>query len=130
VFQNTDTGHFIDFHWGWTTPNPKNKGQGLAKLLQWHPEVVAELDQIVARSVVVGERSPERHMLSDGGHLLVVSQRYFDKEKRWLVTAFDPGPNPSLKDRAMLSEAREKISQATNRTVDGESVTGQTHMSN
>ncbi|MEN9855962.1 MAG: hypothetical protein RLZZ157_1088 [Pseudomonadota bacterium] len=125
VFQNTDTGHFIDFHWGWTTPNPKDKGQGLAKLLQWHPEVVAELDQIVARSVVVGEQTPDRYVLSDGAHLLIVSQRYFDQEKRWLVTAFDPGERPSKSYRAYLMEAGKKVSQAAPQTVDGGRVSGQ-----
>lgn len=125
VFQNVETGHSIDFHWGWTTPNPKDKGQGLAKLLQWHPEVVADLDQIVARSVVVGEQTPDRYVLSDGAHLLIVSQRYFDQEKRWLVTAFDLGERPSKSYRAYLMEAGKKVSQAAPQTVDGGRVSGQ-----
>jgi hypothetical protein len=68
-------------------------------------------------------------MLSDGVNLLVVSERFSGAQKRWLVTAFEAGPKASGKDRALLIEAKEKISQATVRSVDGERVTGQTHIS-
>jgi hypothetical protein len=129
VFVNSETGLPIDFHWGWTSEDQKSKGQGLAKLSRWHPEVVASLDRIVAEAVVVGSPSPDRFILSDGRHLLVISQRHNDIEKRWLVTAFHAGRKPSKKDRLLLIQAKRKMSQATSRTVDGASIAGQTNAS-
>jgi hypothetical protein len=129
VFVNTESNHEIDFHWGWTTDDPKVKGQGLAKLVRWHPTVVADLSQIVANAVAVTSPTPDRLVLSDGKHLVVISERHFDTQKRWLVTAFHAGSKPSKKDRALLNQAKRIISQATSRTVDGASVAGQTDAS-
>jgi hypothetical protein len=127
VFKNDETGHNIDFHWGFTSENPKEKGQGLAKLLRWHPNVVATLDQIIKVSVVVSQANSDRYVLSDGVHLIVVSQTHNLQPKRWLVTAFNVGRKPSKRDRTLLNFAKNKISQATSRTVDGASVAGQTN---
>jgi hypothetical protein len=126
IFENSETGHRIDFHWGFTSENPKEKGQGLAKLLRWHPDVVASLDQIIKVAVVVSKPRPDRYILSDGLHMIVVSQMHHSKSKRWLVTAFNVGRKPSKRDRALLNTAKSKMSQATSRTVDGASIAGQT----
>jgi hypothetical protein len=129
VFQNVETGHSIDFHWGFTSENPREKGQGLAKLLRWHPDVVPNLDKIISGSVVVSRPNPDRYILSDGLHLVVVSHFHSLQPKRWLVTAFNVGRKPSKRDRVLLTLAKGKISQAASRTVDGASVAGQTNAS-
>jgi hypothetical protein len=127
LFQNDETGHEIDFHWGFTSEDSKEKGQGLAKLLRWHPDVVNDLDRIIKIAVVVSRPNADRYILSDGMHLIVISQIHYLIPKRWLVTAFNVGRKPSKRDRALLNLARNKISQATSRTVDGASVAGQTN---
>ena len=129
VFTNSETGDSIDFHWGFTSENPKEKGQGLAKLLRWHGDVVQSLDKIIEAAVLVSRPKPDRYILSDGKHLIIVSLRHNADNKRWLLTAFNAGPKPSKKDRALLYAARKKIGQATNRTVDGASIAGQTNAS-
>jgi hypothetical protein len=129
VFLNEETGHRIDLHWGYTTENPRDKGQGLAKLLRWHPDVVANLDKIIRSAVVVAQPSADRYILSDGKNLIVISQKHNGIPKQWLVTAFNTGPKPSKRDRVLLNLAKNKISQAISRTVDGANVTGQTNVS-
>jgi hypothetical protein len=130
VFANRETGHRIDFHWGYTSENPREKGQGLAKLLRWHPDVVARLDQIVGFAVVVVDQPfADRYILSDGKHLIVISRRHTGTPKNWLVTAFNAGPKPSRRDRALLNLGKQIMSQAISRTVDGASVAGQTDAS-
>jgi hypothetical protein len=129
VFSNIEIGHRIDFHWGFTSEDPREKGQGLAKLLRWHPDVVSRLEQIIRLAVVVAQPNADRYILSDGKHLIVISQRHHDEPKHWLVTAFNAGPKPSKRDRAMLNLGKQKISQAISRTVDGANVTGQTNVS-
>lgn len=129
AFINEETGHRIDLHWGFTTDDPRDKGQGLAKLLRWHSDVVYHLDKIIRSAVVVAQPSEDRYLLSDGKHLIVISQRHHSAQKRWLVTAFNVGSRPSKRDRALLNLAKSKISQAISRTVDGANVAGQTNVS-
>jgi hypothetical protein len=128
VFVNEETGHRIDFHWGFTSENPREKGQGLSKLLRWHPDIVGRLDQIIRLSVVVDHPKHDRYILSDGRHLIVISERHNGMSKQWLVTAFNAGPKPSKRDRVLLNLGKLKISQAISRTVDGANVTGQTNV--
>jgi hypothetical protein len=129
AFFNEETEHRIDLHWGFTSDNPREKGQGLAKLLRWHPDVVAGLDQIIRFAAVVAQPTADRYILSDGKHLIVISQRHNNAPKNWLVTAFNAGSKPSKRDRALLNFAKNKISQAISRTVDGANVAGQTNVS-
>jgi endonuclease YncB( thermonuclease family) len=78
---------------------------GLSKIIARHPEVVDDLDDIIAR-LPVKQRPEEtgnnRWVLEDESHRAVISPDYNGDPKRWLVTAFlkkdAPGGQTSRRD--------------------------------
>lgn len=76
----------IDLVWGEEGTN-QHDGYGLAKLIRWHPEVVDNLQEIVASMPVV-KRSANRAMLESTDHKGGVRLQWDGVRKHWLLTAF------------------------------------------
>jgi hypothetical protein len=77
----------IDVVWG-KAGTGKNDGYGLAKILQFHPEVVADLPAIV-RSMAVTSRTENRIKLESADHSGGIRLDWNGREKTWLITAFE-----------------------------------------
>ncbi|MBB4266288.1 PLxRFG domain-containing protein [Roseospira visakhapatnamensis] len=77
----------IDLVWG-KAGTGASDGYGLAKLVRFHPEVLDNLQGILSETKVVS-RSPNRVRLASTHHTAVVSLQYFDREKTWLLTAYE-----------------------------------------
>ncbi|WP_186425097.1 hypothetical protein [Cupriavidus metallidurans] len=76
----------IDLVWGEEGTN-KHDGYGLAKLVKWHPEVLANLQDIISSMEVV-KRSENRAMLESEDHKGGVRLQWDGQRKHWLLTAF------------------------------------------
>lgn len=71
----------IDLVWG-------NKTYGVAKLVEKHPEVVGNLQQIID-GLVVKKRSSNRVILESKDHKAIVNLDWIGSEKTWLLTAYE-----------------------------------------
>ncbi|MFZ4687846.1 MAG: hypothetical protein ACOYLS_01280 [Polymorphobacter sp.] len=72
----------------------KSDGQGLAKLLRWHPDVVANLPELL-QAMTIRSRSANRIQLQSATHRAAVRLEYDGRAKTWLLTAFqrdEPAP--------------------------------------
>lgn len=76
----------IDLVWGEEGKNAHD-GFGLSKLVRWHPEVLGDLQNIVASMQVV-KRSENRVMLESAEHKGGVRLQWDGVRKHWLLTAF------------------------------------------
>lgn len=76
----------IDLVWGEEGKNAHD-GFGLSKLVRWHPEVLGDLQNIVAGMQVV-KRSENRVMLESAEHKGGVRLQWDGVRKHWLLTAF------------------------------------------
>ena len=76
----------IDLVWGEEGTN-SHDGYGLAKLAKWHPDVLEDLQGIVASMQVV-KRSENRAMLESADHKGGVRLQWDGVSKHWLLTAF------------------------------------------
>lgn len=76
----------IDLVWGEEGKNAHD-GFGLSKLVRWHPEVLGDLQNIVASMQVV-KRSENRAMLESAEHKGGVRLQWDGVRKHWLLTAF------------------------------------------
>lgn len=76
----------IDLVWGEEGKNAHD-GFGLSKLVRWHPEVLGDLQGIVASMKVV-KRSENRAMLESAEHKGGVRLQWDGVRKHWLLTAF------------------------------------------
>lgn len=86
----------IDLIWGEEGDPEKDYrgGYGLAKIAKKHPEVLNDLQGVLAQMSVDKERSGEhkaRLKSADGKYRGVVRLTYENKEKKWLLTAFEKG---------------------------------------
>lgn len=77
----------IDLVWGKAGTRESN-GFGLAKLVQWHPEVLDDLQTVVS-SLKVVERSKNRVQLESENHKASVRLEWDGQVKHWLLTAFE-----------------------------------------
>lgn len=77
----------IDLVWGQEGKNAHD-GYGLSKLVRWHPEVLADLQNIVA-SMQVTKRSENRVQLESADHKGGVRLQWDGVSKHWLLTAFE-----------------------------------------
>lgn len=77
----------IDLVWGKAGTQESN-GFGLAKLVKWHPEVLADLQAVVS-SLKVVERSKNRIQLESANHKAAVRLEWDGQVKHWLLTAFE-----------------------------------------
>lgn len=86
----------IDLIWG-EEGDPDNDykgGYGLAKIAKKHPEVLNDLQSILNKMSIDPSRSGKhkaRLRSEDGKYRGVVRLTYEDKEKKWLLTAFEKG---------------------------------------
>jgi hypothetical protein len=81
----------IDLVWGET--GPRNKGYGLAKIADRHPEVLYDLQNLLSQMRVV-QREGNSVVLDSPSHTSVVKLDWKGKDKRWLLTAYEKGASP------------------------------------
>ncbi|WP_185982653.1 hypothetical protein [Aureimonas mangrovi] len=79
----------IDLVWG-HAGSGRSDGAGLAKIAQFHPEVLDDLPQRLAEMRVV-KASGNRVQLESDRTKAGVRLEYDGQQKTWLLTAFDPG---------------------------------------
>ncbi|MDW0617878.1 hypothetical protein P2G70_10145 [Mannheimia haemolytica] len=115
----------IDLVWG-EEGDPKNDyrgGYGLAKISKKHPEVLNDLQGILEQMTVDQERSgthKARLKSADGKYRGVVRLTYENKEKKWLLTAFEKGVYVTSKtsDTANFSNVGDTALYIDNNAVD------------
>lgn len=86
ALQHPEVGD-IDLVWGKAGTKESN-GSGLAKLVKWHPEVVANLQGVIS-SLKVVERTENRIQLESETHKAAVRLEWNGTAKKWLLTAFE-----------------------------------------
>ncbi len=94
----------VDLVWG-KTGTKHSDGFGLAKLVKYHPEVVANLQGILS-SMKVDKRSPNRVNLSSDKYKAGIRLDYDGKSKTWLLTAYEkevPSDSSKTTDTATSS---------------------------
>ena len=77
----------IDLVWG-KTGTKHSDGFGLSKLVKYHPEVVANLQEILS-SMKVDKVSPNRVNLSSDKYKAAIRLDYDGKSKTWLLAAYE-----------------------------------------
>lgn len=77
----------IDVIWG-------NEKGGLRHVIEKHPEIVADLPELLSTMDVV-QRSPNRIQLADAEHHATVRLDYDGEQKSWLLTAFRRDETPA-----------------------------------
>ena len=77
----------IDLVWG-KEGSGHSDGYGLAKLVKYHPEVLNDLQGIID-DMRVTKRTDNRVNLESDTHMASVRLTWNDKEKKWLLTAFE-----------------------------------------
>jgi hypothetical protein len=82
----------IGVPWG-AAGTGRSDGWGLAKLLQYHPEVVDELPSIIAGMTASAgaKQGATRVRLESPTHNASVSLNWLGKAKKWLLTAYERG---------------------------------------
>jgi hypothetical protein len=96
ILSHPDVGP-IDLPWGWYDPASGN-GIGLAKIIAKHPEVVANLQDIV-RGLPAVRKVQEKVVLQSDDHAAVVRLDWDRQAKTWLLTAYAWGPGEGPKSR-------------------------------
>lgn len=81
-------------------------GYGLAKLIAWHPEVIADLPARLA-AMRVKTRSDNRIRLESADGMAVVSLEFHGEAGAWLLTAFDRGQRRAQKSMDTLRDLME-----------------------
>lgn len=76
----------IDLIWG-KAGTGASDGHGLAKIAKYHPEVMANLQDVVENTNVIS-RSPNRIILESPDHRVLVSLEFLGEKKTWLLTAY------------------------------------------
>ncbi|MCP4355665.1 MAG: hypothetical protein GY793_08580 [Proteobacteria bacterium] len=76
----------IDVIWG-KTGTAKRDGDGLSKIIAFHPEVEKDLPDII-KNMEIKSQSKNRILLESADHKSTVSLNYQGDEKKWLLTAF------------------------------------------
>lgn len=79
----------IDLVWG-KAGTGKSDGYGLAKLVQYHPEVVNDLQNVLS-AMTVKSRTDNRIVLGSEAHTASVRLSWEGKSKKWLLTAYGKG---------------------------------------
>lgn len=94
----------IDLVWG-KAGTKHSDGFGLSKLVKYHPEVVANLQDILS-SMKVDKVSPNRVNLSSDKYKAAIRLDYDGKSKTWLLTAYEkevPSDSSKTTDTATSS---------------------------
>lgn len=88
----------IDVPWG-KPGTGHNDGFGLSKIVEFHPEVLADLPAILRSMRVIGEEPKGYVQLRSPDHAGAVRLDWDGKSKTWLLTAFEQrGKAPSATD--------------------------------
>jgi hypothetical protein len=81
---------YIDLIWGDYNPEKPNKGWGLKKIIEKHPEVVENLDEIIKSLKIDYKSSDSRKIrLCNETYYAVVSKEFCGNKKLWLLTAYE-----------------------------------------
>lgn len=102
----------IDLVWGRTSDDPRSTGEGLAKLLRWHPEVLGDLQGFISSLHVHQKYKTRIHLTNDLARRAAVRLDYSGKTKTWLLTAYEVN---SGGDRSGVGSASGGISAAAGR---------------
>ena len=102
----------IDLVWGRTSDDPRSTGEGLAKLLRWHPEVLGDLQGFISSLHVHQKHKTRIHLTNDLARRAAVRLDYSGKTKTWLLTAYEVN---SGGDRSGVGSASGGISAAAGR---------------
>lgn len=77
---------WIDLVWG--TPGTKRSdGFGLSKIAKYHKSILPNLQKVL-KNMNITFVSEGRIKLEDEKYLFSISRFYFEKEKKWLLTAY------------------------------------------
>lgn len=98
----------IDLRWGTTSDDERAKGQGLAKLIRWHPEVLNDLQGFISSLEVHQRHSRVIHMRGRRGERAAIRIDLDGKTGHWLLTAYvqtkkrvsAPKSSPAVLDEA------------------------------
>ena len=66
-------------------------GYGLAKLLRWHPEVLAGLQGFISKLKVTQQHRNKIHLQDAHGGRASVQLEWDGTQKHWLLTAYEKG---------------------------------------
>lgn len=78
----------IDIVWGKVGDN-RQHGYGLAKIVQYHPEVLEIMQPILLKMTSMRFKGNKGYDLKYQDYKATVRQIYNDKERRWLMTMFE-----------------------------------------
>ena len=109
----------IDLVWG-KVGTGDSDGYGLAKLAQFHPEVLGDLQGILD-DMSVASRTENRVVLESEKHEASVRLSWNDKSKKWLLTAYkkDGGVSDSTTDIARTESSRKNDTPTLANTTKG-----------
>jgi len=86
---------YIDLPYG-RPPSGKIKGYGLAKLIDKHPEVLNNLQEIVASTrIYFYDVKRNRYFLKSDKYEAVISLTWLEENHHWLLTAYEPNKKES-----------------------------------
>jgi hypothetical protein len=80
----------IDLRWGKTSDDSRAKGEGLAKIIKWHPEVMNNLQGFISK-LKVRQRDKKQGVIRLGsgkGGRAAIRIDYNGKSGNWLLTAY------------------------------------------
>jgi hypothetical protein len=104
----------IDVIWGLPEPKAGTKGPGgagLAKIIEKHPEVVADLPRIIG-GLDVQTRSANRIQLENDEYKAVVRLEHDGNQKTWLLTAFEKETKGRRRVGSTVSQPAEGASRS------------------
>lgn len=78
----------IDLRWGETTDNPRQKGHGLSKLIQWHPEVLHDLQKFMSSLEIHQRERTKITMKGRGNKKAAIRIDLEGGSGHWLLTAY------------------------------------------
>lgn len=100
----------IDVIWGEYDPVTQ-KGFGLSKIVGKHPEALDDLPEILAKSEVYSQ-SENRIWFRHGQRRTVISLKYMQDDKLWLLTSYDDTPGRRKGQRVKGTMGRDDGFQA------------------
>ena len=78
----------IDLRWGETSDNDRAKGHGLAKIIEWHPEVLGDLQKFIS-SLEIQQRQRTRIIMKGRGNKKAAIRIDLESGSgHWLLTAY------------------------------------------
>jgi hypothetical protein len=81
----------IDLVWGEAGLSARAKGRGLAKIKEWHSEMLDDLNGRLQAMHVHQQHPDSIHLRDDGSQRAAISTLWNDEPKTWLNSAYDKG---------------------------------------